>query len=102
LDEQNDSGQSGTAVLLEVGSQLQVTLTLTNPVTTPEPAHIHAGSCPNPGAIVFPLTNVVNGTSVTVLDTNLAALEAMGALAINVHKSAAEAQIYFACGDLEF
>jgi uncharacterized protein YxeA len=102
LAAQNESGQNGTAFLEEVGSQVRVTLTLTNPSTTAEPAHIHTGNCPTPGAVVFPLTDVVNGTSVTMIDTNFNELVNMGDLAINVHKSSAESSVYFACGDLEF
>ncbi len=51
----------------------------------------------------MPLESVVNGHSVTVIDTDDAS--GMGDVegedfAINVHKSAAEAKIYVACGDI--
>lgn len=101
LSEQNDSAQNGTVELEEVEGKVLVTITLSNPTSVEEPAHIHEGICPNPGAIVFPLENVVNGTSVTTIDTTLADLEEMGDLAINIHKSAAESSVYYACGDLE-
>lgn len=100
LTAQNNSGQSGTMLLEEVGSQVRVTLTLANPNTTSEPAHIHVGACPNPGAVKYPLTNVLNGTSVTMINGSLASLKSEQPLAVNVHKSAAESSVYVSCGDL--
>ncbi|MEP7103972.1 MAG: CHRD domain-containing protein [Candidatus Dojkabacteria bacterium] len=100
LTAQNGSEQDGTAVLTEVGSQVQVTLHFPTGVSTPEPAHIHMGSCPTPGTVVFPLTDVVDGASVTMLDTSISALKALGNIAINVHKSAAESSVYMSCGDI--
>lgn len=103
LAEQGGSGQSGTARLEEdADGKLVVTLALSGgSFPSPQPAHIHVGACPNPGAVKYPLTNVVGGASVTTLDTTWAELEAMGgALAVNVHKSAAESKVYTACGNL--
>lgn len=102
LTEQNGSGQNGTVLLEEIDGQVRVTITLSNPSETAEPAHIHAGSCPTPGAVFFPLTDVVNGTSVTTLETTLDALRLEEALAVNVHKSAAQSGVYFSCGNLAF
>ncbi len=100
LVEQNDSGQNGTVALTEVGNQVRVVLTLTDPVSTSEPAHIHTGRCPSPGGIVFELDPVVNGTSTTTLNTTLTDLRARGDLAVNVHKSEAESGVYYSCADL--
>src|SRR5260221_2068043 len=59
LDTQNKSGESGTATLQEVDGKVVVTLSLTGfPTGVTQPAHIHVGSCPNPGAVKFPLTSV--------------------------------------------
>lgn len=102
LAAQNNSGQDGTVTLEEVGDQVRVTISVSNPVSNEQPAHIHNGSCPTPGAVVFPLQNVVNGSSVTMIDTTLAELATMGELAVNVHKSSTESSVYFACGDLDF
>lgn len=104
LSEQNDSGQSGTATLVEdADGNVVVTLSMTGgEFTEPQPAHIHVGSCPNPGAVQYPLNNVMDGTSETVLDVTMDELLASSDyLAINVHKSAAEASVYTACGDLK-
>jgi hypothetical protein len=102
LDEQNDSGQSGTATLIEENGQTTVTLSLTGGTfTEPQPAHIHMGSCPKPGDVVHPLTNVVNGKSVTTLNVTMDQLKAQLPLAINVHKSASEMAAYTACGDVK-
>jgi hypothetical protein len=85
------------------------------------PAHIHAGSCPNPGDVVVPLSDVStsamnNGTpmamdmvgsdtaipalsSVTTVDLALADIVA-GEHSINVHQSADDMGTYIACGDI--
>jgi hypothetical protein len=102
LAAQNKSGQDGTATLEEVGGKVKVTLDLTSPVTSPEPAHVHVGKCPSPGAVKYPLTNVVSGKSVTTLDTTLAAMMKLGDISINVHKSAEDLKTYMSCGDLDF
>jgi hypothetical protein len=103
LGEQNGSGQNGTVTLEEQSDgQTTVTISLDNPSATAEPAHIHVGSCPTPGAVKYPLTDVVNGQSITTIATTIDDLEAEGDLAVNVHKSANETSVYVSCGDLEF
>jgi len=66
------------------------------------PAHIHLGSCPKPGEVKYSLKNVVNGTSVTEVAASVDQIMALGALSVNVHKSAAELSKYVACGNLDF
>lgn len=103
LKQQNDLGQSGTATISEnAEGNLVVALALAGGTfTAPQPAHIHFGACPNPGAIKFPLANVEDGQSETVIDVSWADLVKAGeSLAINVHKSGAESKIYTACGNL--
>lgn len=103
LNQLNDLGQSGTATLSEdAAGKLVVTLALAGGTfTAPQPAHIHFGACPKPGDVKYPLTNVVNGQSVTTLAVSWADLVKAGeSLAVNVHKSGAESKIYTACGNL--
>lgn len=103
LTEQNASGQSGTAVVTEgPNGNAVVTLTLSGGIfTAPQPAHVHVGSCPTPGAVKYPLSDVVNGMSVTTLDASYEDMtQATDKLAINVHKSASESKVYTACGDV--
>ena len=79
----------------------------------PHPAHIHTGSCPEPGDVVAPLNDVAERTGEQVgsgtghdvkgshtqvemsLDDILASPHA-----INVHLSAEEMNTYIACGDI--
>jgi LPXTG-motif cell wall-anchored protein len=64
------------------------------------PAHIHSGNCgPTLGGVVYPLTNVQNGTSQTVVDTPLADVET-GGFAINLHESPTNIPLYVACGNI--
>lgn len=101
LLEQNGSGEYGTASLRQEDGKVKVTLDITGaPEGVTQPAHIHMGSCPEVGAVKYPLTFPVNGKSETTLDTTLDELKAQLPLAINVHKSAQEPKVYVACGDL--
>ena len=94
--------QSGTATLEEKEGKLEVVLTLnTAGPSGPQPAHIHSGDCPGVGAVVYPLTNVVDGKSTTLIDTTLEKLQSQLPLAINIHKSADEVKVYTACGSLK-
>ena len=101
LKEQNNSGESGTATLEEAGGKLNVTLSLTGaPAGITQPAHIHTGTCATIGGVLYPLTFPVDGVSQTTLNITLAQLRAQMPLALNVHKSQAEASVYYSCGDL--
>jgi Cu/Zn superoxide dismutase len=100
LAEQNSSGESGTATLTADGEQTVVVIELTGaPADTPQPAHIHSGTCAELGDVVYPLTNVEGGASETTVAAPLADLQA-AAYAINVHESEEAIQNYVACGDL--
>lgn len=101
LDAQNNSGESGTAILKEENGQTTVTINLTGfAKDVPQPAHIHVGTCPGVAAVKYPLTSVANGKSITVLQVTLAQLKVQLPLAINVHKSAKEVTNYTTCGGL--
>ena len=95
-----DASQTGTATLTAQGSQTQVVLNIeSGPAGVEQPVHIHSGSCPAVGAVAFPLTNVVNGTSTTVVDATLDSLRT-GGYSINVHQDGTQAGVgvYVSCG----
>lgn len=102
LNAQNGSGESGQATLTSIdATHTRVEVTLSGgPADVPQPAHIHDGSCANLNPVPkYPLTNVVNGASTTIVPVALTDLLG-GKFAINVHKSAAEVSVYVACGDI--
>ena len=101
MQPQNNSGESGTATLTDMGNnQTQVVLNLTGAPANAQPAHIHEGTCANLNPTPkYPLTNVSNGQSTTTVNVSLASLMT-GGFAINVHKSATEASTYFSCGNI--
>lgn len=100
LGEQNGSGETGTATLTADGEQTVVTIELTGaPAETPQPAHIHSGTCAEIGDVVHPLTNVEGGASETTVAAPLADLQAAN-FAINVHESEAAIQNYVSCGEI--
>jgi len=99
----NGTNEVGRATLIGVKNQTKVIIYVVNePKGAVQPAHIHVGNCPKPGAVVYPLTNVVNGNSVTLLDVKLSDIQnpKMGSLAVNVHESAAKIGNYVSCGNL--
>src|SRR4030042_426943 len=104
LQEQNASGETGTVTLTEMDGTVQATLVVSGqPAGVVQPAHIHKGSCPNPGAVAYPLTFPKDGEpSVTSLDVSMADLKAQAPLAVHVHKSVAEASVYAASGNIRF
>ncbi|MCH8986716.1 hypothetical protein IIA94_00915 [Patescibacteria group bacterium] len=101
LQEQNESGESGTAVITEVGGRIRVVLSLTGaPEDVVQPAHIHMNSCANLGGVEYPLEFPTNGSSETMLEISMAELQAGLPLSVNVHKSPEEAGVYVACGNI--
>src|SRR5919199_3679345 len=84
---QNKSGESGTARLTAEGpDKTRVEISLKGaPKGTPQPAHIHDGTCakldPKPK---YPLQNVVEGKSTSTVNASLETITS-GKNAINVH-----------------
>jgi hypothetical protein len=108
LAQVGDSGQTGRATLKETPDGVRVVLKLASRGTGPHPAHIHAGNCPKPEEFpIWGLPDVRKGKSETVLGTGLRGEPAPTLAdlrskdyAINVHKSAAQPDVYIACGDI--
>jgi hypothetical protein len=106
LNEQNNSGQSGTVTfsLAEDGTSVTVEINISGGSEVPQPAHIHTGTCDNLDPKPFyPLNSVVNGRSVTVIteaDIENLDYDLYNQFSVNVHKSAAEASVYVSCGEI--
>jgi CHRD domain-containing protein len=101
LHEQNGSGENGTATLTQMGADVKVVIALKGaPATTPQPAHIHDGTCADLKGVVYPLSNVVNGASTTTVPNVTIDKLLAGKYAINVHESAANLGKYVSCGDI--
>ena len=102
LEQVGVSGQSGTAVFQGDGDKTKIVLSMVGKkFSLPQPAHIHLGKCPTPGAVKYPLNNVVNGKSETVVAVSIEDLFADLPLAVNVHESVEKSSVYTACGDLK-
>ena len=99
----NGSKQNGTASIKDVPGGIWVKVSVFNePKGASEPAHIHAGLCPNPNPAPWKvLHNVVNGTSVTTVKGVTVADLKKAHYAINVHESAANLKKYMSCGSLK-
>lgn len=97
-----EEDQTGMARFMEIAEGIEVVVEVLGYETTePQPAHIHMGTCPGVGEVKYPLENLVGGTSTTVLTgVTLEQLRSELPLTLNVHKSASEASVYTACGEL--
>jgi len=99
LDSQMASGQTGTAVLREVGEQTEVSIiTSGGSDTGPQQSHIHVGRCGSNGPILYPLNNIQGGVSTTTINAKLNTLTGAKNY-INIHKSTNIADIQ-ACGNI--
>jgi hypothetical protein len=101
LSPENNSGQEGVVTIQEIDGKVKVIIAAKKISALPQPAHIHTGKCPTPGAVKYPLKNVVDGKSETTLDLDMKTLLANGDLAVNIHKSIKEAEVFTACGDIK-
>jgi len=101
LEAQNNSGQNGTATLTPQGNKTKVTIEIPNaPSDVAQPAHIHLGSCDKlDKAPKWNLEPVKGGRSTTMVPVSLDTI-LKDKTAINIHKSAAEAQVYVSCGNI--
>lgn len=107
-----ESIQTGQAVLSEVEGRASITAVVNSfASTTEQPVQIFKGTCANPGELAYALTKLGQssdtgtagtdlGVSDTVLDVSLDEVLAQGPLAIAVRKTAQEAHISVACGDI--
>lgn len=97
----NGSGVTGTVTLTAVSEQRTRVEVAVDPADHASmPAHIHPGSCadlvPQPK---YALENVVDGASATEVPASLDEL-LRGGVALNLHRSNEEMQVYTACVDL--
>ena len=100
FNELNDSGVSGIATLYGDGEKTIVQITVDG-AGKDHPAHIHQGTCddldPYPA---FPLKNVVDGESATLVDVSLDEL-LTGGYSIDIHMSVNELGTLVACSPIE-
>jgi hypothetical protein len=97
----NDSGVTGTVSFGDLGGRTGVEIEV-DPGGNPDmPAHIHPGTCDNlTPQPKYPLENVKNGTSKTVVPASMTELFA-GNLAVNIHKSNDDLKTYTACIEIK-
>jgi len=100
LLQQSFSGEAGKASLTAEGRRTKVVIDLASHAANAQPAHIHSGTCakldPTPA---YPLDNVVDGKSTTVVHVSLDAL-LKKPYAINIHRSTKNLKEYVACGNI--
>lgn len=103
LEEQDDSGVRGIAVLTEIADdRTTVAVSLEDEEGTSRPIHVHAGTCSNLGEVEYPLESVEDGFSNSTLSVTFENLEAGAPFAINAHESAENLENNIACGNIGF
>jgi len=100
-------GQQGTVTITPVSAtKTKVVIALTGaPEGAIEPAHIHKGQCDlsDPGhfgPVVIPLTDVVAGHSMTIVNEPVSKVAVTGD-SVNVHQSAARLNQVVACANVK-
>jgi hypothetical protein len=98
------SGEMGRAIITDMPGivpMVKVSITVSGePAGANQPSHIHKGVCGSNGPILKPLTNVVNGHSVTsITGITVTQLKAQPTY-INIHKSAAQLSVIVTCGNI--
>ena len=97
-----DATEQGSAILSQANGKAVVTINLSGtPAGVKQPAHLHIGTCPGLGPILYNLDPVVDGFSETVLQEPVEKLKSQLPLVINIHKSEAESTVYVSCGEVE-
>jgi hypothetical protein len=102
LKAQNNSGESGTATLTDAGNgKTKVVVSVKGqPSGTPQPMHIHKGTCANlDPKPAYGLPSLTEGKAEATIDVALSALQ-KEPFAVNGHKSAQEAMVYVFCGEI--
>lgn len=99
----NGSKEDGSASVSNKDGGVEVVVKLNNePKGIQQPVHIHKGTCKNLDPVPWkPLTNVVDGTSTTMVSGVTVAELKKGTYAINAHKSTNDLKTYVSCGDLK-
>ena len=91
--------EGGTAVLTQEADGVRIVMSLDGaPSNTPQPTHIHTGTCDKNKATDFALNNLVNGKSDTVIKGITLDELASGKYVINVHESTENLANYVSCG----
>jgi hypothetical protein len=98
----NSSGVTGNVTITAVDDRRTRVEIRVDPAGHPDmPSHIHPGTCtalvPQPK---YPLQNVTDGHSVTVVPASFADL-VKGGLAVNIHRSNQDLATYTACAELK-
>jgi hypothetical protein len=101
LAAEEGSDESGTATITPAGEgKVKVVVEAENAPSEAQPSHIHEGTCDNPNPQPkYPLSNVEDGTAESTVDTTLDELQSSDYY-VNIHKSADEADVIVACGDI--
>jgi len=101
IDQLNNSGETGTAVLTQTPDGVQVAIDIKGAPATAQPTHIHAGTCGKINAAPeWPLSNTVGGKSMSLVKGVTIDQMLKTPYAINIHLSADDLAHYVACGDI--
>lgn len=99
LQEQNFSGEDGTATLTAENGKTRVVVDMASVAGSAQPAHIGKGTCSSSASTpVYPLHDIVHGTSTTLVNASLESLKQ--GYVIDVNRSSEKIHHGVACGDI--
>jgi hypothetical protein len=96
------SGQAGRAYFSDEAGKTKISIDF-SPWTggVAQPASIRAGTCAAMGAVRYPLNNVVDGKSETIITPAMHFIHGLGDSIVVVGKSATEPEVIASCGNLK-
>lgn len=101
LDSVDDSGVSGGASVRGVDDGVEITVFISQgDEGGVHPVHVHDGTCDDLGGVAYPLENIEDGESVTVIEDITLGDIMTGEYAINAHLSEDEMDTYVMCGNI--
>lgn len=101
LDDVDDSGVSGGASVRGVDEGVEITVFISQgDEGGVHPVHVHDGTCDDLGDVAYPLENIEDGESVTVIEDISLGDIMTGEYAINAHLSEDEMDTYVMCGNV--
>jgi hypothetical protein len=101
LDDVDDSGVTGGASIRGVDEGVEITVFISaGDEGGVHPVHVHDGTCDDLGDVAWPLEDIEDGESVTVLDDITLGDIMTGEYAINAHQSEDEMDVNVMCGNV--
>lgn len=94
------SGQSGTANISEINSQVKVQVSVSGGWYPNQPTYVRRGVCPDADNVIYSLANTLYGYGQTVVNATYDQFLAQKPITISLHHSAFQINTFTSCGNV--